>query len=75
MTAIEDIQNELVRRRDLDVVEQMVQGETRWTLREPWASVTFQLNEHEYFILNQLEGAWSTESVCAAFEQRFARFG
>ncbi len=65
-------QNQLVRRQDLDVVQHCVRGETRWTLREPWSSATFQLNEHEFFILSQLEGDWSAETVCQAFEQRFA---
>jgi putative peptide zinc metalloprotease protein len=72
MTSIDTVQNELVRRRDLDVVENRVRGETRWTLREPWASATFQLNEHEYFILNQLDGDWTIAGVSAAFEKRFA---
>lgn len=66
------MRNELVRRRDLDVVEHTVRGESRWTVREPWASATFQLTEHEFFILNQLEGEWTTRSVCLAFEERFA---
>ena len=64
-------QNQLTRRRDLDVVQHFVRGETRWTLREPWSSATFQLDEHEFFILNQLEGNWSAESVCQAFERKF----
>jgi putative peptide zinc metalloprotease protein len=64
--------NPLTRRVDLEVVEHLVRGELRWTVREPWSLSTFQLNEHEHFIFCQLTHSWNMESVCAAFDERFA---
>lgn len=62
----------LVRRHDVDIVPQYVRGESRWVVREPWSSNTYQLNEHEYFVFCQLTDDWSSDSVRQAFEAKFA---
>jgi putative peptide zinc metalloprotease protein len=60
------------RRPDLHAVPQTLRGERYWVIKDPASLKYFQLNEEEYFLLEQLDGRVSLEQIRTRFESRFA---
>lgn len=58
-------------RRDLQVQPLQFGGKTYWGIKDPISLSYYQLRDEEYFILQQLDGAASFETIRRQYEKRF----
>ena len=59
------------RRADLRIVPLEFQGQRSWGIKDPVTLDYFELNDEEYFVLQQLNGQMSVTEVCERFCERF----
>ena len=62
------------RRADLRIVPLEFQGQRSWGIKDPVTLDYFELNDEEYFVLQQLNGQMSVTEVCERFCERFHWF-
>lgn len=59
------------KRGDLRCVPLQSEGRPAWGIKDPVTLSYFELPEESYFVLNQLDGQGTLDSVCQAFRERF----
>ena len=58
-------------RADLQVQPLQFGGKTYWGIKDPFSLQYYQLRDEEYFILKQLDGVASFESIRRQYEKKF----